>query len=169
MEVEEHRIKNAASFHDFSKSVLSLLLVRPLVIGATTFTSTLHALVFVTAYIHRGEDVAEDIKLISDQSILLSKFYDMFNTLDQETRVENITSYLVDIYTTRLENNQSLIAVLKSTKDTHIVFNGEDRLFTIGILHDDKDQYETEKWLGLNILGNALMRVRTRGNYDSDK
>lgn len=61
----------------------------------------------------------------------------------------------------KFSQNPALVADLLATKDTMLVeASPYNKLWGIGVGEDDPRALDRSKWLGLNLLGQALMTVR---------
>lgn len=66
-----------------------------------------------------------------------------------------------DILFAKFTQNVELEKALLDTKDTILVeASPYDRIWGIGLAEDDERALDETKWLGLNLLGKLLMRVR---------
>lgn len=63
----------------------------------------------------------------------------------------------------KFSQNPALLAQLLATKDTIIVeASPYDKVWGIGVGENDPRALDPSKWLGLNLLGEALMKVRAQ-------
>ena len=62
----------------------------------------------------------------------------------------------------KFKQNPELANKLLSTGDKLLVeASPYDRIWGIGLSSDEKNAWDTDKWLGTNVLGKVLMRVRS--------
>jgi len=63
----------------------------------------------------------------------------------------------------KFSQNEDFKQKLLNTKDKILVeVNPKDSIWGIGLSIDDPEIYDETKWRGLNLLGNAIMKVRER-------
>jgi ribA/ribD-fused uncharacterized protein len=81
---------------------------------------------------------------------------------DEDTWVAKRNKVMFDGCLAKFSQNKELYEALLKTGSLHIVeASPSDAIWGIGLAQDDPRALDPAQWLGLNLLGNALMRVRT--------
>lgn len=113
-------------------------------------------------------------KLFGDEEIA-KQIMQATHPRDHKSLGRKVSGYDEDIWKARRESivasgcyakfsqNEDLKKLLLSTKDTILVEASRyDRIWGVGLSENDPRIQDPTKWKGLNLLGNALMRTRSR-------
>ena len=148
------------AFTFFWKSPLSQWQRAPFVLGGVTFTHAEQAMMYSKAILFGDRDAAARILAAETprehQAIgrTVKGFDEAIWTLFREGVVFSINY-------ARFGQNPDQLDLLLATRGTTLAeASPHDRVWGIGLAADDPRAQDRTQWLGLNLLGEALTRVR---------
>ena len=108
-----------------------------------------------------GDDEAADLILKAETPREQKRLGRSVKGFDQSIWEEHRERIVYEILFAKFSQNPDLQKTLLDTKETILVETSPyDRIWGVGLADDDPRIYDESQWLGLNLLGKLLMRVR---------
>lgn len=130
-------------------------------INGITFNCAEQYMMYSKAMMFNDTLVAQEVLKTTvprDQKALGRKVSNFDNKVWEEQRFD----ILYEGCLAKFEQNEKLKELLLSTDDLHLVeASPYDEIWGIGLGEDHQDATNPEKWRGLNLLGEVLMKVRS--------
>lgn len=124
------------------------------------FPTAEHYMMWRKALLFNDEDIAEKILNTKDPKTVKSLGRKVRN-FDEKIWMDNNFDIVVRGNMLKFGQNESLKTKLLQTNDKILAeASPYDKLWGIGMNTSNKSIYNMDKWLGKNLLGKALMKVR---------
>jgi len=150
----------AEAFTFFWKSRLSQWHRSPFVIGGVTFTHAEQYMMYAKALLFGDCDAAKQI-LTAETPREQQAIGRTVRGFDESVWVMFREGVVFTGNYARFSQNPDQRELLYATRGTTLVeASPHDRVWGIGLAADDPRALERSQWLGLNLLGEALTRVR---------
>lgn len=144
------------------KACFSQWFVAPFQIGGITYPTAEHYMMAGKARLFDDQTVFKEILTASDPD-MVKRLGRKVKNYDEPTWVEHRFQIVVDGNYAKFSQNPKLKQYLLSTADKIIVEASPlDRIWGTGLAQDHPDSNNPQLWQGLNLLGFALMEVRSR-------
>lgn len=143
-----------------TKNCLSQWQVSPFIVDDITYETAEHWMMAKKAMLFN--DYENLNKILATQSPAEAKILGRaIKNYNEDTWLANRFEIVKQGNYHKFEQNASLKKFLLNTADVILVeATPDDRIWGIGLTHDDPNASNPKKWNGLNLLGFALMKVR---------
>jgi len=143
-----------------TKSCLSQWFEAPFTVDGVQYATAEHFMMAEKARLFGDTDTLDRILKAANPGAVKA-FGREVRGFDEQVWVEARSRIVVRANLVKFLQNQSLRSFLLNTGDRILVeASPVDRLWGIGLAHDDPTAQDPNLWKGLNLLGFALMEVR---------
>jgi ribA/ribD-fused uncharacterized protein len=126
------------------------------------FGNTEQAFMWEKAKFFGDEKIAEEI-LKNDNPSVAKKLGRKVKNFDNESWIINSFTFMISVNIAKFTQHEKMRKILLSTGDKTIVeASPYDKIWGVGLHWNDDEILDEHKWQGMNLLGKALMEVRTK-------